>query len=459
MNNKPICVIQGSATSRSGYGDHVRDLIHSLIRLNRYDIKVVDTPWGGTPRTALDADTECNKAIRDRFLTHPLQTQPEIHIQVTIPNEFNPQGKFNIGITAGIECTLCRAEWVEGMNRMNMNIVPSIHAKDVFINSKFRKKEKNGIEVPVELNKPIEVLFEGSDLSVYGLDVAIKDQNVDEIFNNISEEFVFLFVGHWLQGKIGADRKDIGMLIRTFSETFKNQKKKPALLLKTSGATFSQIDKDAILKKITDAQKGIQGELPNVYLLHGDLTPQQINYLYNHKKVKAHVSLTHGEGYGRPLQEASLSGKPVIASGWSGHVDFLPKELAVLIPGQLKQVDGSAVNEWIISESKWFVSNYSVVAQKLSDVFNNYDKYLPNAKQLAAKNKKEKSLEVMDIEFAKILDKHVPTFTQQVSINLPKLNKVGNGESSGGITLPKLKKVGDKSETTAVKLPKLKKKE
>ena len=121
--NKPICIVQGPADTRSGYGDHSRDLILSLIRLDRYDVKVIPTPWGGTPRTALNDDTEDNKKIRDRILTGQLSRQPEIHIQVTIPNEFQPQGQFNIGITAGIETTLCRAEWVEGMNKMNMNIV------------------------------------------------------------------------------------------------------------------------------------------------------------------------------------------------------------------------------------------------------------------------------------------------------------------------------------------------
>jgi hypothetical protein len=432
--------------------------VHSLIRLDKYDVKIVQTPWGGTPNTALDADTEDNKKIRDRFLTGPLQQQPDIHIQVTIPNEFNPQGKYNIGITAGIESDLCRAEWVEGMNKMNMNIVPSAHAKDVFLRSKFKKKEKNGMEVPIEINKPIEVLFEGSDLSIYGKDVAVKDSDIDGVFNQIKEDFIFLFVGHWLQGKVGADRKDIGMLIRTFSEAFKNQKKKPALLLKSSGATFSQMDKDSILKKIKEAQDGISGDLPSVYLLHGELTAEQINYLYNHKKVKAHASLTHGEGYGRPLQEASLSGKPVVASGWSGHVDFLPKDLAVLIPGQLKSVDKSAANEWIIKESKWFVANYSVAAQRLIDIFNNYDKYTDNANKLAKKNKEEKSLQAMDKEFDKILTKYVPEFTQNVGINLPKLKKAGSGAPTGGIQLPKLKKVGAKEETPSIKLPKLKKK-
>ena len=47
-----------------------------------------------------------------------------------------------------------------------------------------------------------------------------------------------------------------------------------------------------------------------------------MNELYNHPKVKAMVSMTKGEGYGRPLAEFGLSKKPIIASGWSGQCRF-----------------------------------------------------------------------------------------------------------------------------------------
>ena len=45
--------------------------------------------------------------------------------------------------------------------------------------------------------------------------------------------------------------------------------------------------------------------------------------LYAHPKIKAYVSLTHGEGYGLPLFEAAYHGIPIIAPDWSGHLDFL----------------------------------------------------------------------------------------------------------------------------------------
>ena len=433
--NKPVCVVQGPVQTRSGYGDHARDIVRSLIKYGKYDVKLVPMPWGSCPKTALDSDTEENKDLKSRFVTQ-LSSQPDIHIQISIPNEFQPQGKYNIGITAGIETTLCRGEWIEGLNRMDLNIVPSHHSKNVFTSIKFKKKLKTGQETDLVVSKPLEVLFEGSDTKIYSSKNKIA-KSVTNLLSDIPEEFCFLFVGHWMQGRLGSDRKDVGMLIKTFSEVFKNQKNAPALVLKSSGASFSEVDKNELLGKIASIQGNIAGDLPNVYLIHGEFTDDEINSLYNHPKVKSHVSFTHGEGYGRPLQEASLSGKPVVCSNWSGPQDFLDKDLAVLLPGEVKPLPSDAVNEWLVKESSWFNVNYSAAAQVLIDIHKNYDKYLSKSKKLAKKNEVEFSLDKMDTDFATMLDKYVPEMTVSQPINLPKLKKMGSQE---GLKLPKLKK-------------------
>ena len=152
-----------------------------------------------------------------------------------------------------------------------------------------------------------------------------------------------------MRGDFGEDRKNVSFLIKVFLETFRqvSEKDKPALILKTSSAGFSILDREEILKKIQQIKDSVelnQGQtLPNIYLLHGELTDKEMNSLYNHSKVKAHVSFTKGEGFGRPLLEASISGKPVIASGWSGQLDFLDKENSVLVGGELKPIHESSV--------------------------------------------------------------------------------------------------------------------
>lgn len=441
---KPTAVLMAPIATRSGYGDHSYDIARSLLKYDKYDMKFVSTKWGGCPMNALN--TTRDEDIIKKILSNPLPQQPELHMQITIPNEFQAVGKYNIGITAGIETTLCRAEWLEGINRMQLIIVPSEHAKRVFQSTTAVKQDQMGRKEEIKCRVPIEVIFEGADTSIFKKTSNIPDTVRDEL-DQISEDFVFLFVGHWLQGDLGQDRKDIGMLIKTFCEVFKNKKKRPALLLKTSGATLSAIDRNELLKKIDFVKNTVKGDLPNIYLLHGDLTREEINGLYNHPKVKAHVNFTHGEGFGRPLLEASLSGKPIITSNWSGQLDFLNPQYAVLIPGDVKSVHPSSANDWIIKESQWFYVNYSVAAQKLDDVFANYQNYIPNAEKLRIENEQKYSLDAMDIKLAETLDKYVPKFEKNVEINLPSLKKsliaptLNLPEFPTEIELPKLKKV------------------
>lgn len=439
---KKVIVVQSPHETVSGYGAKSRDIIRSLVKWadnNNFDIKLVPTPWGACPHTAMN-NCDDRELFESRLLTAPLHEMPEIFVQITIPNEAQRKGKYNILFTSSIETTVCRGEWIEGLNRMDLVIVPSKHAKTAFISSKFKKKDhQSGQEITVEVKKDIEVLFEGSDLKIYNNKQSTTEATA--LLDNIPEDFCFLFVGHWLQGELGADRKDVGMLTKTFLETFKNRPNPPALVLKTSGANTSEVDKAELLNKLRKIEDSVDGNLPNVYLVHGEFTDDEMNSLYNHEKVKAHVSFTHGEGYGRPLQEASLSGKPVIASKWSGHLDFLDIELCTLLDGELRLVHPSAVNEWIIKESKWFHVNYSLAANKLIDVYRNYDKHLEKAERLRKKNEKEKSLQAMDVAMAKILDHNVPKFQEKVMVNLPKLNMGLGDTSQTKINLPKLTKI------------------
>jgi len=420
---KPICVLQGPIASRSGYGDHTFQIATALINSNKFDVRIIPMRWGACPNTMLDDESRpMVKEIKSRIVNQ-LQAQPELFVQVSIPNEFRPIGKYNIGVTAGIESTIPKVEWVEGLNRMNLNVVPSTFTRNVFASAAYEKRNENGTTEKVSLNRPIEVAFEGIDTAVYKKTNETSEE-IDTAMEAIPEQFCYLFVGHWLQGDLGADRKDIGMLVKVFSEVFKNKKNKPALVLKTSGASFSKIDRTDILKKINEIRQFTSGDLPNIYLIHGELSPVELNRLYNHPKIKAHVSFTHGEGFGRPLLEATMSGKPLLAPNWSGHLDFLPQELSNLIPGNLGNVPPSACNDWLIKEAQWFNVNYSVAAQRLEDLFDNYVKYLPNAERLRVQNSEKFTLEAGNKVFMEILDKNLPVFEKKVAITLPKFKKV-----------------------------------
>ena len=441
--SKPLCLVTAPVATRSGYGAHSRDICRALIKLDRYDVRIWNVRWGSTPMNALIQDDPNDKIIIDKLIDNPnLPRQPDIHIHIVIPNEFQPIAKYNIGITAGLEMTICPPQWIEGMNRMNMNIVPSTFVKNIMSTIAYDVQDEQTKQKKGELKneKPIEVLFEGTDTNIYKKTNEFSKEFVDEM-KKVDDTFNFLYVGHWLAGGLGKDRKDTGMLLKVFLETFKNMKKQPGLIMKTSGAGFSVLDREDILKKIGEIKHSEDGILPNVYFLHGDFTDDEMNQLYNHPKVKAHITLTHGEGFGRPLLEATISQKPVIAPNWSGHVDFLTKNLAVLLDGELQNVEKGAVPDDMLTEgAQWFTVNYQQTSAVMKDVYKSYRKYTLNAKKLGVVNKSKFSLDAMTRELGKILDKYVPEFPKEVQLNLPKLKKVGSSETPK-IKLPKLKKV------------------
>jgi glycosyltransferase involved in cell wall biosynthesis len=222
-------------------------------------------------------------------------------------------------------------------------------------------------------------------------------------------------------------------MIKAFYESFKNKKNKPALILKTSGAASSYNDREDILRKISQLKESCGTDnLPNVYLLHGEFSDEEMNQIYNHNKVKAMVSLTKGEGFGRPLLEFSLTKKPIIVSNWSGHMDFLNSEFVCAVNGDLKNVHPSAVNQFLIKESQWFSPNHGEIGHYFREVFENYKNYTENAKRQAYKSKTEFSWDKMKEKVDSLLTQCIPEFPKAIELKLPQLKK---------IELPKIKKV------------------
>tara|TARA_Y100001963_G_scaffold158969_1_gene260611 strand:+ start:2170 stop:3549 length:1380 start_codon:yes stop_codon:yes gene_type:complete len=446
---KELVLLLGPFNTRSGYGDHARDIFHSIYDMDRYDIKVFDVRWGDTPRNALDENNLKDKRIIDCLLNTPdLERQPDIYIDIRIPNEFETHGKFNIGITAGVETNAVSQKWIEGCNKMDLVIVPSEHSKSGFMDTVYDKVANltNGQTQKVgelKLEKPIEVLFEGIDVDIYKKITIdqIDDKFFNFINNKIKEKSAFLFIGQWIKGGYGEDRKDIGRTIKIFYETFSNQKNQPALILKTSGAGFSILDREDILNKINQIKSQFPSNLslPNIYLLHGDLSPVELNYLYNHPKVKALISFTHGEGFGRPILEATMTGLPVIASNWSGHLDFLDGDYSILVGGEMGTIPDSVVWEDIlIPQSKWFTVNEKQASDVLSYSNKNFYDMGVRAKKLMDINNNKFSHSKMTEKFREILDNYV-TISKPAKLNLPKLTKVKNSSNSPNINLPKLK--------------------
>jgi len=427
---KPTLLVFAPIATRSGYGDMGRDLVRHFIEYDKFEVQIISAPWGDTPMNALDENNPKDKMLIDRIIP-TITRKPEVFVHVGIPSEARAIGKYNILCTAGIETTAASAQWVDAANKMDLILTISQHSKQVLEYSKYKTTDAAGAERVLEITKPIEVLHNCIDTTIFGKN-APTDKELTQTLNSIPETFCYLFVGHWLRGDYGEDRKNVSMLIKLFLETFRQVKTKhgvPALILKTSSAGFSILDREQIIEKINQIKASVKleagQEMPNVYLLHGELTEKEMNTIYNHPKVKAHISLTKGEGFGRPLLEASVSGKPVLASGWSGHLDFLDKDRAMLIGGELKPVHESSVwDNIIIKEASWFSPDVGQAMNGMAAVAVEYKTYKDKAYNLALENRKRFSYEAIREKTFELLDKHLPEFPKEVSITLPKLKKV-----------------------------------
>jgi len=417
---KPLVVVSCPIETMSGYGARSRDIVKSLLKYDKYDIKVISQRWGNTSFGYLEEHREHELAS---LIIPQVTSKPDIWIQITVPNEFQKVGKYNIGVTAGIETTICDASWIDGCNRMDLVLTSSNHSKNVFEATRFTENDQASNPIrELKLTTPVEVLFEGADLTKY-----FKTSSSFDL-SSIKETFCFLFVGTWLQGDYGQDRKNLGFTIKSFLETFKNKQDQPALILKTSLGTSSHMNTDIILRKIESIRKTVKGKLPNIYLIDGELTDEEVNNLYNHNKVKAMISFTKGEGFGRPLLEFSLTGKPIVASNWSGHLDFLDKEFVHLVGGSLTKVHKSAASKgMILEEASWFTPDDSEVGKAYKSIIKNYKQHSEVGKRQAFKSKTDFSFDKMKEVLHTILDKSVPDFPKQVELKLPTL------------TLPKFK--------------------
>ena len=425
---KPLCVVSCPIDTFSGYGARSRDFVKALIQLkdSEWDIKIMPQRWGECPWNFLSQDDP----LRQRFIggIEP-NKRPDVWMQITVPNEFQPVGHFNIGISAGIETTIYPGEFIEGNNRMNLNLVSSEHSKQVALATNFEKRDNNTQQVigQIKVEKPTEVLFEGLDLEKYN-----KNPQNSGLLKDIPEDFCFLYTGHWLPGDFGEDRKNTGLMIKTFLESFNTPaKQKPALILKTNHINYSLLDREEILKKINDIKNQVSGTLPNIYLVHGEMTDDEMNQLNNDNKVKAFVSFTKGEGYGRPLAEAAITGKPTIVSNWSGHKDFIHPDYNVLIGGELKPVHPSSANQFLLKESQWFNINTDIASRAMKDVFKDYKKYWEKSRKQTQYLKDNWSFDKMVEKLNTLLPK-VEAAPQMQPLTLPKLKK---------IELPKLKKI------------------
>lgn len=369
---KKKILVRGPVLSQSGYGEQARFALRALRTRDDLDIYVQAIRWGNTGW--IWEKTEERQWLDEKITKTVHHTrnggQFDMSLQITIPNEWEKVAPINIGYTAGIETTKVAPHWLVKGNDMDHIIVVSNHSKNVYEETQATaKNESTGEEIDYTLKTPIS-----------SVNYAVRDRNNKQKIDgfNPTTNFNFLCVSQW------GPRKNFSNTIKWFVEEFHDQN--VGLIVKTSIANNSIIDKTKTEEALSSILSSYEDRKCKVYMLHGDLTEEQMNWMYTNKKVKCLVNIAHGEGFGLPLFEAAQCALPIITIGWSGQLDFLRhkgKDYFSKVNHVLNPIQPEAVWEGVLrADSEWAYADQGSFKMKLRDMKKNWSKHKTRAEQL-----------------------------------------------------------------------------
>ena len=332
---KKIVLLRSPALSFTGYGVHSRQIAKWLLsKGDQIDLKFNVLQWGeSTWHIAQDKFGGIVQDIFQRSVDSKFKGA-DVSIQVQLPDEWDTTvAKFNIGVTAGVETDTCNPKWIEKINEMDLVIVPSKFVKDTFIKT-------GGVTTRIEV---VHESFQEFD-----------ETKIDPSFIDFSTDFNFLVFGQITGLSSLTDRKNTFSAVKWILETFKDDPR-VGVIVKTNAGKNSIKDRNfckSIFESLVSQTR--KGSFPKVHLLHGDLTEEEVYSLYRHPKIKALVSTTRGEGYGLPLLEAASQNLPVIATNWSGHLEFLNEGKFISLDYKLQEINEAKVDGRIfLKGQKW----------------------------------------------------------------------------------------------------------
>lgn len=404
-------LVEGPALTRSGYGVHARLVLESMrSREDKLDIYVNPLNWGSTG-WLLDNESEAKwiHGLVEKFqsLTEE-QKNFDIHIHVGIPNEFERKAPYAVCVTAGIEATKVSPSWIQKSYEMDKIIVPSKFSKWVFENTFYDGQNK-------ETNQQMRV---GCGAPVDVVSYPVRSRIGTEIDLDLKDDFNFLCVAQW------GTRKNLENTIKWFMDEFKSEE--VGLVVKTNFSKNSTPDRLSCIDRLNALLSGYEDNKCSVYLLHGEMSNDEIDAIYRHPKIKSIISTTHGEGFGLPLFEAAYNGLPVVAPGWSGHMDFLyapvrdkktkklkSKPMFAKVDYSLKNIQKEAVwGDILVQDAMWCYPSERDFKSKIRKVYSNHGMYKSWADQLSDHLRLELSL-------PKVLDKMLKTLIPEKWLTKP----------------------------------------
>jgi len=299
-SNKIPCRWVGAVFDTSGYASATRSYIGALIDSGEVDLTVSAVSFEDHKTT--------HGALHNRI--EPLMNRQVPHkIQIThlTPENYpaaRTQGLYNIGYTSW-ETDRLPDGWTNLYNMMEEIWVPSQWNKEVFLNC--------------GVNKPIYVIPHG---------IAIPDlEDMRAVTVGIDDDvFVFYSIFQWIE------RKNPLGLLRAYLTEF-SIKEKVCLAIKSYRLNTSGEEQNIIKQDISNVKHGLNlTQYPALRFFGTLLSAEHMKGF--HDRGDCFVLPHRGEGFGLPHAEAMAWGKPVIATNYSGNLEFMNDSNSYLIDAQ-----------------------------------------------------------------------------------------------------------------------------
>ncbi|MGH9488551.1 MAG: glycosyltransferase [Terriglobales bacterium] len=345
----PGIVFRGEIYGGSGFADGNQDV---LMGLEAHHLPVQLLPMGRQE----DSDALLPPRRRrelERLQRRHFDLGASVFYQSGAPPQLlNLPARVRIGRTT-FETDALPSGWSQYCNAMDQVWVPSRFNRESFI--------RGGVDA-----HRLRVLWEGLDTSRYR--PGLKPLPIPE-----RRGFNFLSVFEW------GDRKGWDVLLRAYCSAFRADED-VALILKTRRPGDSSRDLEHYLIFVLERELGLRlGQIPPILLLLGLLPAGDMPRLY--ASADAFVLPTRGEGWGRPYMEAASSQLAVLATRWSGHLDFLHDHNSYLIDVESVADVPPGVDATVFLGQRWAEPSAEHLAQLMRQVFDHREEARARARQ------------------------------------------------------------------------------